>query len=240
MKNKIVSLFLASLMLLSGCSLKDSSSTPVSSEPTSNYDSAEKEIKPIVYSEEDLKFGFSIGTGLYEGSYCWISFTAPDDAIYRFQVSVDCWKMSQIDSECIVPVTYAVIEAFWQIDNDKNARGFAISEYIQSSEEHYASFVDYPLLKGQTVYLRIRGKDYSPIHFGFNIVEFLDSSENHYHVHTGTRYVDNGDYHSLICWNDDAVKKTEEHTYGEEQQDDSGKSYHTCTLCGHREEIKQI
>ena len=232
MKNKIVSLLLVSLMLLSGCSLKDSSSTPISSEPSSNYDSAEKEIKPIVYSEEDLKFGFSIGTGLYEGSYCWVSFTAPDDAIYRFQASSNEW----VDN--LYPVTYTVIEAFWQVDNDKNANGFAISEYIQLSEEAYVSFVDYPLLKGQTVYLKIRGKDYSPIYFGFNIEVFLDSSENHLHVHTGTKYVDNGDDHSLICWNDDAVLKTEEHTYGEEQQDDSGKSYHTCTLCGHKEEIK--
>ena len=234
MKNKIVSLLLASLMLLSGCSLKDSSSTPISSESTSNYDSSEKEIKPIVYSEVYLKFEFPIVAILYEGYYCWVSFTAPEDAIYRFKADSNEWEYN------LYPVTYPVIEAFWQVDNDKNANGFAISEYIQLSEEAYVSFVDYPLLKGQTVYLRIRGKDYSPIFLSFNIVEFLDSSENHYHVHTGTEYVDNGDDHSLICWNNDAVLKTEEHIYGEEQQDDSGKSYHTCTLCGHREEIKQI
>ena len=232
MKNKIVSLLLVSLMLLSGCSLKDSSSTPISSEPTSNYDSSEKEIKPIVYSEVYLKFEFPIVAILYEGYYCWVSFTAPHDAIYRFKADSNEWEYN------LYPVTYPVIEAFWQVDNDKNARGFAISEYIQLSEEAYVSFVDYPLLKGQTVYLRIRGKDYSPIFLSFNIIEFLDSSENRYHVHTGTEYVDNGDNHSLICWNNDAVLKTEEHTYGEGQQDDSGKSYHTCTLCGHREEIK--
>ena len=238
MKNKIVSLLLASLMLLSGCSLKDSSSTPISSESTSNYDSAEKEIKVITYGIEDrieeLNLYLPITGVLLKDDFCWISFTAPEDAIYRFQASSNEWEYH------LYPFTYTVIEAFWQVDNDKNARGFAISEYIQLSEEHYASFVDYPLLKGRTVYLKIRGKDYSPIYFGFNIEEFLDSSENHYHVHTGTKYLDNGDDHSLICWNDDAVLKTEEHTYGEEQQDDSGKSYHTCTLCGHREEIKQI
>ena len=240
MKNKIVSLFLASLMFLSGCSLKDSSSTPISSESTSNYDSAEKEIKPVVYSEEYLKFEFHIRYDLYEGSYFWISFTAPEDAVYYFEATGNCWIMSGVDTECIVPVTYAVIEAFWQVDNDKNARGFAISEYIQLSEEAYVSFVDYPLLKGQTVYLRIKGEDYAPIRGSFRCKVLQDSSKNNYHVHTWTKYVDNGDDHSLICWNDDAVLKTEEHTYGEEQQDDSGKSYHTCTLCGHREEIKQI
>lgn len=238
MKNKIVSLFLASLMLLSGCSLKDSSSTPISSESSSNYDPAEKEIKPFVYSEAFLKAKFTISSCLYEGSYCWISFTAPEDAVYYFETSVGCWTWSQLDTECIVPVTYAVIEAFWQVENDKNARGFAISEYFQLTEEDYVSYIDYPLLKGQTVYLRIRGEDYAPILFGFRCTVLPDSSRTFYHVHTGTKYVDNGDDHSLSCWNDDAVLKTEEHTYGEEQQDDSGKSYHTCTLCGHREEIK--
>ena len=236
MKNKIVSLLLVSLMLLSGCSLKDSSSTPISSESTSNYDSAEKEIKVITYGIEDrieeLNLYLPITGVLWKDEFCWISLTAPDDAIYRFKADSTEWEYN------LYPVTYPVIEAFWQVDNDKNARGFAISEYIQLSEEAYVSFVDYPLLKGQTVYLRIRGKDYSPIFLSFNIIEFLDSSENRYHVHTGTEYVDNGDNHSLICWNNDAVLKTEEHTYGEEQQDDSGKSYHTCTLCGHREEIK--
>lgn len=234
MKNKIVSLLLASLMLLSGCSLKDSSSTPISSEPTSNYDSAEKEIKPFVYSEEDLKFGLPIVAVLYEGYYCWVSFTAPDDAIYRFQAASNEWEYHHY------PVTYTVIEAFWQVDNDKNANGFGISEFIKVPNARYYSYLDYPLFAGETIYLRIRGKDYSPIYSSFNIVEFLDSSENHFHVHTGTRYVDNGSYHTLICWNDDAILEIEEHTYGEEQQDDSGKSYHTCTLCGHREEIKQI
>ncbi len=236
MKNKIVSLFLASLMLLSGCSLKDSSSTPISSEPASNYDSAEKEIKVITYGIEDrieeLNLYLPITGVLLKDDFCWISFTAPDDAIYRFQAASNEWEYN------LYPVTYPVIEAFWQVDNDINANGFGISEFIKGSDVRYYSLLDYPLSSGETIYLRIRGKDYSPIYFVFNIVEFLDSSENHYHVHTGTKYVDNGNYHSLICWNDDAILEIEEHTYGEEQQDDSGKSYHTCTLCGHREEIK--
>ena len=232
MKNKIVSLLLASLMLLSGCSLKDSSSTPISSESTSDYDSAEKEIKLITYSTEDFNLSLPITCVLLKDEFCWVSFTAPDDAIYRFQASSNEWEYHHY------PVTYTVIEAFWQVDNNKNAYGFGISEFIKGSDVRYYSLLDYPLSAGETIYLRIRGKDYSPIYFAFKIVEFLNSSENHFHVHTGTRYVDNGDNHSLVCWNDDAVMKTEEHTYGEEQQDDSGKSYHTCTLCGHREEIK--
>ena len=55
-----------------------------------------------------------------------------------------------------------------------------------------------------------------------------------YHVHTGTRYTDDEDYHSLRCWHDDTALKRENHNYSDEMFLSDGTAYRICLTCRHR------
>lgn len=194
---------------------------------------------PKVYSEDYLNFEHSTEERLYTGDYSWYSFTAPEDAVYLFRVDTDPWPQNGLDNKSIVPVTYAVIEAFWQVEAGQKNHGFTMSDYYQISDEAYFSYLDYPLSAGQTIYLRVEGNNYDAISMTFIIKKIVNPSDNPYHVHTGTKYVDNGGNHSLVCWNDDAVMKTNNHDYSDELFYENGTSYRTCLHCHHKIEYRK-
>ncbi len=194
---------------------------------------------PKIYSEAYLELKHSYTERLYTGDYSWYSFTAPEDAVYLFRADTGPWTQNGLDTKSIVPVTYAVIEAFWQVEAGQKNHGFTMSDYKIISNEEYFSYLDFPLSAGQTIYLRVEGNNYDAINVSFSIVKTVNPSENHYHVHTGTKYVDNGDNHSLVCWHDGAVMKTNNHDYSDELFYENGTSYRICVHCHHKIEYRK-
>ena len=239
MKNRFIIPLLIIPFLITGCTRKDSSSQPSFSYSSPSSQEEDKPRKPFPYTEFDFEHLVGKGVRTYDGDYYWYSFTAPRQATYFFQSLATRWIEDGTDLEGVFPVTFAVIELFFEVVVGKNNQGFAVSEYISNPDGTYYSHIDYPLKEGETVFIRVRGEEYKPINASFKILDSSRIDSEKYHVHTGTRYVDEGEYHSLLCWHDDVELKREDHTYGDQLYTSEGISYRICTKCGHKREYKE-